>query len=179
MTKALTKAQIAARLETEAAKFQAQIAAKDKSLAEKEKTLAEQTAKIRQLAIGADVKGSKIMERLKPELRTLLEREMTRAGDLDDEGLVLYKGADGKPFYNSEGKYATREEAPLMLMKELGIDPATVLATQNNNSGSGGKPNGGTGGNTDGGQKKYADMTREEKIAYLKDPNNLKTQGSN
>lgn len=167
------EAQIAARLEAEGAKWQAQKAALDKSIGEKDKRISEQDAKIRLMSIGQDVQSAKILERLKPETRVLLEREMRRAGDLDEDGQILYRGLDGKPFYNAEGKYATREEAPLLLLKELGIDSATVLMDGGNSSGSGGKPDGGTGGHAPGG-KKYSEMTLEEKAAWLKDPKNLR-----
>lgn len=167
------EAQIKARLDAESAKFQAQLAARDKSISDKDRLLQEQAVKISQMSIGADVKSSKIMERVKPETKALLEREMTRAGALDDEGKIYYRNAEGKPFYNAEGQYATREEAPLMLLKELGIDSAAVLISQDGHNGSGGHPNGGTGG-AGGGGKRYSEMSQSEKIAYLKNPANLK-----
>lgn len=170
------EAQIAARLETEAAKYQAKIAALEKSLGEKDKLATEQAAKIGRMTIGADVKGSKLMERVKPEIRPLLEREMLRAGALDDEGKVFYRNSEGKPFYNSDGQYATKEEAPVMLMKELGIDSSMAILSGKDTGGAGGLPNGGSQGlNVSG--KKYGDMTREEQIAYLKNPANLKRRG--
>lgn len=172
------EAQIAARLESEAAKFQAQLSARDKSLSEKEKLISEQNAKIRDMSIGADVKNSKLLARLKPEMRVFMERELTRSGALDEEGLIYYRDSAGKPFYNSEGKYANREEAPLLLMKELGIDSSQVLMSSSNESGSGGLPNGGSGGKSGApGGKKYTDMTQAEKIDWLKNSNNLKSHG--
>lgn len=170
------EAQIAARLEAEGAKWQAQKAALDRSIGEKDKRLAEQDVKIREMSIGADVKNSRLMERVRLEMRPLLERELMRSGALDDDGQIFYRGNDGKPFYNAEGKYATREEAPLMLMKELGIDSSMALLSQDNSGGSGGKPDGGSGGHGGGGGKKYSEMTQDEKEAYLKNQNNLKSR---
>lgn len=172
------EAQIAARVESATAGLKAQIAAKDKTLAERDKALAEQDTTIRSMAINADVKGSKIlMERIKPEFRPLLERELVRAGALDDEKKVYYRNAKGEPLYGETGTYATREEAPLMLLKELGIDAATVLLSQDGGTtGSGGKPGGSQHFNATG--KSLMDCkTKEEKETWLRNVNNLKQPG--
>lgn len=172
------EAQIAGRIESATASLKAQIAAKDKTLAERDKALAEQGAKMRGLLIDADVHNSKLLsERVKPEFRPLLLRELVRAGNLDDDGKVYYRNAEGKPIYNEKGEYATREEAPLSLLKELGIDSATVLLSKDGGTtGSNGKPDGGSPFNP--GSKKYSEMTMEEKIAWMKNDNNLKQRGS-
>lgn len=168
------KEQLDSRVEAAIAAQKAQIEARDKTIVERDKTIAEMDSTIRNMAITADVRESKILaERIKPEFRPLLQREMMRAGAMDDEKKIFYRRADGNPHYGEDGSYATREEAPLMLLKELGIDAATVLMSQDDASGSGGNPpQGGSGGTS---RKKYADCkTTEERAAWLKNENNLK-----
>lgn len=160
------------------ARLEAALAPKDKAIAELDRTIAEQKAVISGMRIQADVMDSKILGRIKPETRLLLQRELMRAGALDDEGKIYYRNAKGDPLYGETGSYASKEEAPLMLLKELGIDSSTVLLSQEGDTtGSGGKPKGAGHVNIEG--KKYSDCkTLDEKMAWLRDERNLKQQRS-
>lgn len=168
------EAQITARIENATAGLKAQLAARDKTLAERDKLIAEKTAAWRDMAISADVKDSKIlMERIRPEFRPLLLREMARAGDLDDKNLIFYKDSQGKPFYNGvDGEYASREQVPLLILKEMGIDTANVLLSNDGDTtGSGSKQSTNQHSST---PKSYAECkTMAEKMAFWEKDSNL------
>lgn len=82
-----------------AAQFQARldaaIAPKDKTIAERDQTIAEQKAIISGMKIQADVMDSKTLERVKPETRPFLQRELISTQAKRDSSGVPITGAWG------------------------------------------------------------------------------------
>lgn len=90
-----------------------------------------------------DVQSSRLLnERIKPEDRTLIKRELMRMGAVNDEGKVIYRNDDGDVSYGDGGNPATVDEALLKILEGMGIDSSTKLMSQNNSSGSGANPGG-------------------------------------
>lgn len=153
-----------------------QLAAKDKTIAEREKALAETTAKYHAVTVKTDVLNSRLLnERIKPEDRPFIQRELMRSGTVDDDGKIVYRNDDGTIIYGEGGDVATVDEAVLAILKNLGIDPATKLMSQNGASGSGAEPGYSQHGAFNRTPSSLADCkTQEEKIAFLANPANLK-----
>lgn len=166
--------QVKLRLEAMTEPLKKQIAAKDKALAERDRNLADIRRKFHAEKVTNDVQGSRLLnERIKPEDRTLIKRELMRAGAVNDEGKVIYLNEDGDTIDGEGGNPATVDEALLKILEGMGIDPATKLMSQSNSSGSGATP-GGRGGSFSRAPKSLAECkTQEEQIAYLQNPANL------
>lgn len=132
--------QVKSRLEAMSAPLKEQIAARDRKLADKDKALADVTAKYHSVTVKTDVLNSKLLnERIKPEDKPFLLRELVRAGTVNEEGKVVYRADDGEVIYGEDGGPATANEAILAILKNLGIDPATKLMSQDpDTTGSGG-----------------------------------------
>lgn len=165
------EAQIAGRIEAATSALKSQLADREKKIGEKDKSLADMTAKLHAMCIKADVHASKTLaERIKPEDRPLIERELVRAGAVDEDGKVFYRYDDGETIYGEEGN-ATADEAIILIMKKLGIDPATKLMSQDDTNGSGGKPgqHGSAPGAKNPWKKEHWNVTEQSRI-MLKDP---------
>lgn len=161
------EAQLNGRVEAATSSLKSQIADRDKKLGDKEKSIAELTAKLNRMTIKADVQSSRLLsDRIKPEDRPFIEREMIRAGAVDDEGKTFYRYDDGETIYGEEGN-AKIDEAILLFLKKLGIDPATKLMSQDDSSGSNGKssPGGGMVGNKNPWKKEYWNVTEQSLLA--------------
>ena len=140
-----TEAEIAKRIEAATAPLKAQIADRDRQIADGAKCLLEANQRINGFKVNGAVSGSrKLQERLSPEFRKLIGREMARIGAVDDEGNVYFKGEDGKALYGENG-YATADEAVEPLLKFLGLDPAKVLLSTSTTNGSGSSGSGSQG----------------------------------
>ena len=141
--------QVKSRLDAMTQPLKAQIEARDKKLAEKEKALSETLARYNSAMVKTDVLNSKLLnERIKPEDRPFIQRELIRSGTVGDDGRVVYRFDDGERIYGENGDAATVDEAVLAILKRLGIDPAAKLISQSGASGTGAQPGGahGTGG---------------------------------
>ena len=160
------EAQIKARLEAAAQAHNAKYAALERKLADKEKAHAEVTQKLHSLTVTTDVQGSKLLaERVKPEDRQLIQRELLRAGQVNEEGVVVYCYDDGSVIYGESGP-ANADEAIISILKKLGIDPATKLMSQHGGSGSGGNPGarGGIGGAKNPWDKAHWNSTEQHRM---------------
>lgn len=158
-------------MEAATASLKAQLADRDKKLGEKDKSIAELAARLHDTTIRADVRSSKLLhERIRPEDRPFIEREMIRAGAVDDEGKTFYRYDDGETIYGEDGNAKIDEAIPLFL-KKLGIDPATKLMSQDDSSGSNGKssPGGGMAGKINPWKKEHWNVTEQCRIGQ-KDP---------
>lgn len=166
--------QVKTRLEAVAAPLKQQLAAREKLLADKDKTIAEVTGRYHAVTVKTDVLNSKLLkERIKPENRPFLERELMRSGTVDENGKVVYRDDNGEVIYDAKGDPATADDAAIATIKRFGLDPATILLSTDTNSGSGAQPS--PSGGAMGSRKSYADCkTLEEKAAWLKKDNNLK-----
>lgn len=136
------EAQIAEKIAAATGNLKAQMAEKDKKLVEKDKAISEQTNRLNALLIKANVQSSKVLnERIKPEDKPFIARELERAGRVDNEGKVYFSYDDGTTILAGDDAHnATADEAVTLIMEKLGIDPKTKLLSQNNQSGSGGNP---------------------------------------
>lgn len=165
------EAQVNGRVEAATSSLKSQLADSDKKLGERDKSISELTSKLHNMTIRADVHSSKLLnERIRPEDRPFIEREMIRAGAVDDEGKVFYRYDDGETIYGEDGN-AKIDEAVLLFLKKLGIDPATKLMSQDDSSGSNGKssPGAGIGGGKNPWKKENWNVTEQSRIT-LKDP---------
>lgn len=141
------EAQIAERIKSATNTLNAQIADRDKKLGDKDKSINELTSKVNNLMIKATVQASKTLSnRLKPEDKPFIQRELERAGRVDDDGKVYFVFDDGTTILGTEGN-ATCDEAIPQIMQKFGIDPKMKLLSQDSSSGSGGDPNS-SGGST-------------------------------
>lgn len=168
--------QVKNRLEAVSAPLRAQIAAKDKAIADREQALADVTNRYHAVTVKTDVLNSKIVnERIRPEVRTFIQRELMRSGAVGEDGKVVYRADDGEVIYGEDGGPASVDEAAIAVMKNLGADPAANLMSQDTNSGSGAQSGAQTHGAFHGTPSSLADCkTREQKIAFLANPANLK-----
>lgn len=133
--------QVKNRLEAVSAPLKAQIAAKEKAIADREKALADVTGRYHAVTVKTDVLNSKVVgERIRPEVRTFVQRELMRSGAVGEDGKVIYRTDDGEVIYGEDGGPATVDEAAIAIMKNLGVDPAANLMSQDTNSGSGANP---------------------------------------
>ena len=138
--------QVKSRLDAMTQPLKAQIEARDKKLAEKEKALSETLARYNSAMVKTDVLNSKLLnERIKPEDRPFIQRELIRSGTVGDDGRVVYRFDDGEMIYGENGDAATVDEAALAILKRLGIDPAAKLISQSGASGTGAQPGGASG----------------------------------
>lgn len=143
--------QVKSRLEAVTQPLKAQIEARDKKLAEKDKALADIQALYHSVTVKTDVLNSKLLnERIKPEDRPFLHRELIRSGTVGEDGKVVYRFDDGEMIYGENGDAATADEAVLAILKKLGIDPAAKLISQSGASGTGANPGGASGHNMPG-----------------------------
>lgn len=167
------EAQIAEKVAAATGTLKAQMAEKDKKLAEKDKAIADQTSRLNSLLVKANVQSSKILsDRIKPEDRPLIRRELERAGRVDAEGKVYFVFDDGATIYAGDDSHnANADEAIPLLMEKLGIDPKTKLLSQNDTSGSGGNPNtsGGLHNEVNPWKKETWNLTKQSEIS-VKDP---------
>lgn len=137
------EAQVQSRLEAVTNPLKSQIAAKDKAIADKDKVYAELLKKYHNSTIKTDVQSSKLLaERVNPDDRPFIQRELERAGAVNEQGSVYYRFEDGETIYGEDGGPAKADEAIIAILKKLGIDPAKKLMSTDANSGSGGSPNG-------------------------------------
>lgn len=133
--------QVKNRLEAVSAPLRAQIAAKDKAIADREQALADVTNRYHAVTVKTDVLNAKVVnERIRPEVRTFIQRELMRAGTVSEDGKVVYRTDDGEVIYGEDGGPASVDEAAIAIMKNLGVDPAANLMSQDTNSGSGAQP---------------------------------------
>lgn len=140
------KAQVDAQIEARTASLRAQLGERDKKLAEKEKEIAAITAKLNKLVIQEDVRGSRLLrERVSPEIAAFIEREMIRAGSVDETGKAYYRYEDGEAIFGDAGNASIDEAIPLFL-KKMGKDPAKFILSQDLSKGAGGLPNPGNAG---------------------------------
>lgn len=167
------EAQLAEKVAAATGTLKAQMADKDKKLAEKDKAIADQTSRLNSLLVKANVQSSKILaDRIKPEDRPLIRRELERAGRVDAEGKVFFVYDDGSIIYAGDDSHnATADEAVTLIMEKLGIDPKTKLLSQNDTSGSGGNPNTSGGIHTEPNpwKKETWNLTKQSEIS-VKDP---------
>lgn len=133
--------QVKNRLEAVSAPLKAQITAKEKIIADREKALSDVTNRYHAVTVKTDVLNSKVVnERIRPEVRTFIQRELMRAGTVSEDGNVVYRTDDGEVIYGEDGGPASVDEAAIAIMKNLGVDPAANLMSQDTNSGSGAQP---------------------------------------
>ena len=133
------EAQVQSRLEAVSGPLKSQLAAKDKALADKDRSYTELMAKYHSSTVKTDVQSSRLLsERIKPEDKPFIMRELVRAGAVDEAGNVFYRFDDGETIYGEDGSPAKVDAAILAILKKLGIDPAAKLLSQNFSSGSGG-----------------------------------------
>lgn len=165
--------QLAEKVAAATGTLKAQMADKDKKLAEKDKAIADQTSRLNSLLVKSHVQSSKILnERLKPEDKPLIRRELERAGRVDADGKIYFVYDDGTTIYAGEDSHnATADEAVTLIMERLGIDPKTKLLSQNDTSGSGGNPNtsGSINGEVNPWKKETWNLTKQSEIS-VKDP---------
>lgn len=168
--------QVKNRLEAVSAPLKAQIAAKDKAIADREKALADVTSRYHAVTVKTDVLNSKMVnDRIRPEVRTFIQRELMRSGTVGEDGKVVYRTDDGEVIYGVDSAPASVDEAAIAIMKNLGVDPTANLMSQDTNSGSGAQAGAQTHGTFHRTPFSLADCkTREEKIAFLSNPANLK-----
>lgn len=158
------------KIEAMTAPLKAQVAERDRKLGERDKSIAELTERLNRLLIADTVKSSKLLnERIKPDERLFVEREMRRAGTIDKEGKPYFRYDDGEAIYGENG-YASIDEAIPLFLRKLGIDPATKLMSQNTSTGSGGNPNPGHGGGGVNPWKKETKNVTEQMRIYAKNP---------
>ena len=135
--------QVKNRLDAMAQPLKAQIEARDRKLAEKEKALSETLARCNSAMVKTDVLNSRLLnERVKPEDRPFIQRELMRSGTVGDDGRVVYRFDGEEMIYGRNGDAATVDEAALAILKRLGIDPAVKLISQSGASGTGAPPGG-------------------------------------
>ena len=128
--------QVKLRLEAVSDPLKKQIAARDKLLDEERRRLAEVTERYHATLVKSDVLNSRLLkERVMPDVRPFLEREMARAGTVEN-GKVGYRDANGEIIYGDKGDPAGSDEAALAIVKGLGLDPAKMLTPVHNSSGS-------------------------------------------
>ena len=140
------EAQVKTRAEAMSAPLKAQIAAKEKMLEERGKALEDITAKYHTVKVETDVLNSRVLnDRIRPESKPLLVRELLRAGTVTEDGKVVYRADGGEIIYGEDGSPAGVDEALIAILKRLGVDPATQLMSQNAATGSGANPSVGPG----------------------------------
>lgn len=168
--------QVKNRLEAVSAPLKAQIVAKEKVIADREKALADVTSRYHAVTVKTDVLNSRMVnERIRPEVRTFIQRELMRSGTVGEDGKVVYRTDDGEVIYGEDGGPASVDEAAIAIMKNLNVDPATNLMSQDANSGSGAQPGAQRQGIFHRMPSSLTDCkTREEKIAFLSNAANLK-----
>ncbi len=168
--------QVKNRLEAVSGPLKAQIAAKEKVIADREKALADVTSRYNAVTVKTDVLNSRMVnERIRPEVRTFIQRELMRSGTVGEDGKVVYRTDDGEVIYGEDGGPASVDEAAIAIMKNLNVDPATNLISQDANSGSGAQPGAQKQGIFHRTPSSLTDCkTREEKIAFLSNAANLK-----
>lgn len=134
--------QIASRIESATNSLKAQMSEKDRKLGEKDKAIKDLTAQLNNMKVRTEVQASKILnERIKPEDRPFIRRELERAGAVDADGKVFFHYDDGSVIYGDNGLNATADEAITQIIEKLGIDPKTKLLSQDDTTGSGGNAN--------------------------------------
>lgn len=168
--------QVKNRLEAVSAPLKAQIVVKEKAIADREKALADVTGRYHAVTVKTDVLNSKMVnERIRPEVRTFIQRELMRSGTVGEDGKVVYRTDDGEVIYGDDGGPASVDDAAIAIMKNLNVDPTSNLMSQDTNCGSGAQPGAQTQGAFHRTPSSLADCkTREEKLAFLANPANLK-----
>lgn len=121
---------IAARVEAVAEGYK-------KQLAEHEKKNSELENELNRLKVNVCVKDSKMLQRVCPDQRKLMEREMRRAGFVGEDGKVQFRDDDGEVFRNEKYEPCTADEAVLAIMKMLNIDSNKALLSLDTANGSG------------------------------------------
>lgn len=134
-------AQIAAKVESATAEFRTRLAEKDKKLAEEAKKTASLQDEVNRMKVGACVRASKLlMERLAPEDRVFMERELLRSGTIGEDGKVVFRDDAGEILRNEQLEPCNVDEAIPAILKKLGIDPEKKFLSLDNGSGSGARP---------------------------------------
>lgn len=130
--------QVKNRLEAVSAPLKAQIVVKEKAIADREKALADVTGRYHAVTVKTDVLNSKMVnERIRPEVRTFIQRELMRSGTVGEDGKVVYRTDDGEVIYGDDGGPASVDDAAIAIMKNLNVDPTSNLMSQDTNAAAG------------------------------------------